>query len=221
MSSRVLPRILTVGMAFVSGCCIMTIEMLGVRILSPYFGGSLPVWGSIITVFMLALALGYLLGGRLSTRNPGAVTFAFFFVGAGIFSLPIVLLADPIMAPIFLAVEDPRYGSLLAALLLFFMPTCMLGMISPYAVRLLVEHQQHSGHMAGLLYFVSTFGSAVGTLGTSFYLVLWFDINQILLATVALLLLAGVVILLLHYLAQSAAVPAGRRQSRSRSRQHA
>ena len=76
--TRILPRYLIAGMAFISGFCIMTIEMLGARILSPYFGGSLSVWGSIITIFMLALALGYLLGGRLSTRTPSATIYGLF-----------------------------------------------------------------------------------------------------------------------------------------------
>ncbi len=193
--NRALPRQVIAGMAFVSGFCIMTIEMLGVRILSPYFGGSLSVWGSIITIFMLALALGYLFGGRLSTHNPSAATFALFFIGAGAFSLPVILLADPIMRPIFLAIEDPRYGSLFAAIFLFFIPTSILGMISPYAVRLMVQHEEQSGQMAGLLYFVSTLGSAAGTLGTSFYFVLWFEVNQILWGTVAILILSGGLIL--------------------------
>ena len=62
-------------------------------------------------------------------------------------------------------------------------------MISPYSVRLMVDSHEHSGHMAGLLFFVSTIGSAGGTLATSFYFVLWFDVNQILWGAVAVLLL--------------------------------
>ncbi|MCG8413766.1 MAG: fused MFS/spermidine synthase [Pseudomonadales bacterium] len=213
--TKAIPRAVIAGMAFVSGFCIMTIEMLGARILSPYFGGSLSVWGSIITIFMLALALGYLFGGRLSTRNPSAVTFAMFFIAAGVFSLPVILFADPIMRPIFMAIEDPRYGSLFAAIFLFFIPTSILGMISPYAVRLMVERQEHSGHMAGLLYFISTLGSAVGTLGTSFYFVLWFEVNQILLGTVAVLILAGCFVLLTHYVVNSSSVKSAQRQPKS------
>ena len=186
-------------MAFISGFSIMTIEMLGARILSPYFGGSLSVWGSIITIFMLALAMGYLIGGKLSTRNPNAVTFAVFFIGAAVFSLPVILFANAIMEPIFLAIEDPRYGSLFASILLFFIPTAILGMISPYSVRLLVETHEHSGHMAGFLYFISTLGSAAGTLATSFYFVLWLEVNQILWGAVAALVTAGCIILLAHY----------------------
>lgn len=195
-----LPRSLIAAMAFISGFCIMTVEMLGARILSPYFGGSLSVWGSIITIFMVSLSVGYLVGGRLSTRHPTAVTYASFFLGAAVLTLPIILLSDAIMEPIFLSITDPRYGSLLASMLLFFLPTAILGMISPYSVRLMVESHEHSGHMAGLLFFVSTVGSAVGTLGTSFYFVLWFEINQILWGAVAALVLAACAILVAHTL---------------------
>ena len=192
---RILPRALIACMAFISGFCIMTIEMLGARILSPYFGGSLSVWGSIITIFMLALALGYLLGGRLSTRTPSGVTYASFFIGAALFSVPIILFADIVMNPIMINIEDARYGSLFASIFLFFVPTSILGMISPYSVRLMVDKEEHSGHMAGLLYFISTLGSALGTLGTSFYFVLWYEVNQILWGSVLSLMLAGFVIL--------------------------
>jgi len=180
----------------VSGFCIMAIEMLGARIMAPYFGGSLSVWGSILTVFMLALACGYLIGGRLSARTPSLVSYSYFFIAAAVTSLPIVLFADAIMRPIFLAIEDPRYGSLLASLFLYFIPTTILGMISPYSVRLLVQTSDHSGQKAGLLFFVSTLGSAAGTLGTSFYLVLWFEVNEIVLGTSAALLTIGVALLL-------------------------
>tara|TARA_B110000858_G_scaffold175732_1_gene209353 strand:- start:37356 stop:37937 length:582 start_codon:yes stop_codon:yes gene_type:complete len=180
----------------------MTVEMLGARIMAPYFGGSISVWGSLITVFMLALSVGYLVGGRLSTRKPNPKTFALFFIGAAVFSVPIIVFADAIMRPIFLTIEDPRYGSLFASIFLYFIPTSILGMISPYSVRLMVDSHEHSGHMAGLLFFVSTLGSAGGTLATSFYFVLWFEVNQILWGAVTALLLAGSVILLINFLMQ-------------------
>ena len=197
MQSQANFSVFVVSAAFVSGFCIMAIEMLGARIMAPYFGGSLSVWGSILTVFMLALACGYLIGGRLSARAPSFVTYSHFFLAAAVTSLPIVLFADAIMRPIFLAIEDPRYGSLLASLFLYFIPTTILGMISPYSVRLLVQNSDHSGQKAGLLFFVSTLGSAAGTLGTSFYLVLWFEVNEIVLGTAAALLLIGLSLLIL------------------------
>ena len=190
--------------AFISGFCIMTIELLGGRILSPYFGSSVYVWGSIITVFMLSLSFGYLGGGKLSMRSPNPVTYALFFVMAAVLVMPIVLFADGIMDQVFLLVEDPRYGSLLASMLLFFFPTVILGMISPYSIRLLVRNEDHSGHVAGQLYFVSTIGSALGTLGTSFYFVLWFDVNFILWGVVLTLSAAGATVLGVYYLPQRA-----------------
>lgn len=202
-----LPNSIVICVAFVSGFCVMTIEMLGARIMAPYFGGSLSVWGSIITVFMVALSIGYLLGGRLSTLNPNPVTYAMFFIAAALCSLPIILLADNIMRPIFMAIEDPRYGSLIASLFMYLIPTSILGMISPYSIRLLVETQEHSGHMAGLLFFISTMGSAAGTLGTSFYFVLWFEVNQILWGSVAALLAAGCTVLVANFLVNKSAAP--------------
>ena len=179
-------------LAFVSGFIIMAIELLGGRILAPYFGSSIYVWGSIITVFMLSLAVGYLLGGRWSLNNPNLIRHGSFFICAAFALIPTIYLGEAAMDRVFAAIDDPRYGSLLVSALLFFLPTAFLGMIAPYSVRLLVENQQHSGQIAGTLYFVSTLGSAIGTLATSFYLVLYFEVDQILLTLCLTLVIAGV-----------------------------
>ena len=166
-------------LAFSSGFSIMGIELLGGRILAPFFGSSVHIWGSIITVFMLSLSFGYLLGGKMSIRQPSLTKYGLIFLLASIMVLPIALFAQPIMEFIFSHIEDSRYGSLLASTALFFIPTIILGMISPYSVRLLVTDRERSGQVAGGLYFVSTLGSALGTIITSFYMVLTFDVNSI------------------------------------------
>ena len=166
-------------LAFGGGFVIMSLELLGGRILAPYFGSSIYVWGSIITVFMVSLSLGYLLGGYLSIKEPSLSRFGSIFLMAGIILYPLVFGAEPMMSWIFQHLEDPRYGSLAAALVLFVVPTVILGIISPYAVRLLVTIKEESGRVAGSLYFVSTLGSALGTLMTSFYLVLWLEVDTI------------------------------------------
>lgn len=185
-------------LAFTSGFIIMSVELLGGRILAPYFGSSIYVWGSIISIFMVALSVGYLIGGRLSVLSPNLGRYGLFFLLAALGLLPIVLFANQAMDAVFAAIDDPRYGSLLASTLLFFIPTAILGMIAPYSVRLMVNDTDHSGQVAGGLYFVSTLGSALGTLLTSFYLVLWFDMNTILLAMITVLLLAGVLAIVLN-----------------------
>jgi len=163
-----------------SGFFVMGVELLSGRILAPSFGSGIYVWGGIITVFMLALSLGYLVGGRLSLWQPSLRTLALLLVAAAATTAPVALLADRALDYLFEIFEDPRYGSLVSATLLFFIPTAICGMVSPYAVRLLVSEYRSSGQVAGLLYFVSTLGSAAGTLLTSFYLVLYLDVTQIL-----------------------------------------
>lgn len=190
-NSGCLTNRLVLLLTFISGFSIMAVELLGGRILAPYFGSSIYVWGSLITIFMVALSVGYLLGGRWSTCQPSLRKFSMLYFFGALTLLPLVVLGEEVMKQVFLHISDPRYGSLLAANLLFFMPTVILGMIAPYSVRLLVRNPQHSGQIAGMLYFTSTLGSALGTLVTSFYLVLWFEIDTILFSLIGLLFAGG------------------------------
>jgi hypothetical protein len=165
-----------------SGFVVMAVELLGGRLLAPTFGSSIYVWGAIITVFMLALSVGYLVGGRYSMLAPSVRRLGAILIIAALTVVPLLLYAEQMLDALSIAVPDPRFGSLLSAFTLFFVPTFFSGMVSPYAVRLLVEDRNSSGRHAGQLYFVSTFGSAAGTLLTSFYLVLILEVNQILLS---------------------------------------
>ncbi len=169
-----------------SGFFVMAVELLGGRLMAPTFGSSIYVWGAIITVFMLALSLGYLAGGRYSLHNPSVRRLGVVLLIAAMTALPIWFAGGELLDAISARISDPRAGSLMAATALFFVPTFFSGMISPYAVRLLVTDPHSSGRHAGQLYFVSTFGSAAGTLLTSFYLVLWLEVNQILMTLFAI-----------------------------------
>ena len=192
------PNIFIYLLAFTSGFCIMGIELLGGRILAPFFGSSVHIWGSIITVFMLSLSLGYLLGGKLSTRSPSLAIYGSIFLLSAITLLPIALFGQWLMEAVFLNIEDTRYGSLIASMVLFFIPTVILGMISPYSVRLLITSSNESGQVAGKLYFVSTLGSALGTIATSFYFILWFDINVIVFSFCGVLASLGLLAIFIH-----------------------
>jgi hypothetical protein len=160
-------------------------------VLAPSFGNSIYVWGAVITVFMLALAVGYLAGGHFSVYSPSLRRLGALLIAAGLSALPVVVFGNAALDWIFDRVADPRYGSLLASALLFFIPTAISGAVSPYAVRLLVSDLPGSGRSAGSLYFVSTFGSAAGTILTSFYLVLLFEVNTILLGLVLVSVVLG------------------------------
>lgn len=166
------------SMVFISGFSIMSVELIAGKLLAPHFGSSVYVWGSIITVFMLALSMGYLLGGRLSVRTESYFLYSVLFASSGLF----IFLTPWLKGEVFAMssfIRDPRYGSLIASLLLFFPLSLFLGMISPYSIRLLAFEQSTSGKIAGNLYFFSTIGSTIGTILASFYLVLWFELDQL------------------------------------------
>ena len=181
------------AVAFWSGFFVMGVELLGGRLLAPDFGSSIYVWGALITVFMLALSLGYLAGGRWSQHAPSLRRLALLLAAAALATLPVLPLSGTTLENLAIAIPDPRFGSLAAALLLFFVPTFLSGMVSPYCVRLLVDTREASGRRAGQLYFVSTFGSAAGTILTSFFFVLWFEVNMILIGMIAISLLMAAV----------------------------
>jgi hypothetical protein len=169
-----------------SGFFVMSVELLGGRLMAPYFGNSIFVWGALIAVFMTALAIGYLIGGQLSLRSPKLTGLGLLLMAEALFALPVILFSDVVFDVLSFSIQDPRYGSLLAASLMFSVPTLFSGMVSPYAVRLLIDNVERSGQSAGRLYFASTLGSAGGTILTTFYLVLLFEINTIIIGLIAI-----------------------------------
>jgi MFS family permease len=177
-------RVLVFLIAGWAGFFVMGVEMLSGRILAPYFGNSVHVWGGIITIYMLALSVGYLAGGKLSLYHPTLKRLAIILLLAAITTLPVVLIGSWVLDFVSDFISDPRYGTLISSVLLFFIPTFFCGMVSPYAIRLLVSEHLLSGQFAGRLYFVSTLGSAIGTLATSFYLVLYWEVNHIILTLI-------------------------------------
>jgi hypothetical protein len=174
-----------------SGFYVMLVELLSGRLIAPSFGSSIYVWGSVIFVFMLGLAIGYLLGGIYSQYNPSVRRLAAILAVSALTTLPTVVFGDAILLFMFDAIRDPRFGSLATCMGLFLVPTIFAGMISPYAIRIIVKNRESSGQDAGYLYFISTIGSSVGTLLTSFYLVLYWEVNTILLVAIAISLMLG------------------------------
>lgn len=188
---RALRRLAIYAAAGWSGFFVMGIELLGGRLLAPFFGSSIFVWGGIIAVFMACLSVGYLVGGQFSLKAPSLSILGALLMGAGVLGLPIIAVGTATLEWLSYAVPDPRYGSLAGALLLFGATTVVSGMISPYAVRLLIADLNQAGRSAGLLYFVSTLGSAAGTILTSFYLVLYLELDIIILSMIGVSLVLG------------------------------
>ena len=159
---------------FVSGVSSLGLEILAGRIVAPAFGSSIYVWGSIIGVFLAALALGYHRGGeraatRASTRAIVTVLLASALYVAGLLALAgiVVEMADAFSVP-------PRLAPLLPIAILFGPPVYLLGLISPYAAELLPA--ESAGGASGRIYAVGTAGSIVGAFGTTFVLIPWVDL---------------------------------------------
>ncbi|WP_136573151.1 fused MFS/spermidine synthase [Lampropedia puyangensis] len=163
----------------------MAVEMLFARIVASYFGSGIAVWGSIITVLLLAMAAGYLWGGKLSQRSVVHPTrFYQLLLWLACTLVPMVLISDLILSEITYWMTDSRYGSLLGASLLLAAPGWFAGSLTPYAMRLIVTRVEEAGARAGLLSAMTTLGAAAGTILPSYYLVLWWEINTILLGLV-------------------------------------
>jgi xanthine/uracil permease len=178
------------------GWFVMELEVLGVRVLAPYFGSAVyVVMGSVIGVFLLSLSAGYMLGGWLSRKASSKRTLGINLMAAGAWLCAMPFFTEPVCDGIFNVGLDEKWGSLLAAVILFGVPTVLLGTVSPTAVRWLTRQASDSGLNAGLVFALSTVASFAGCVVTAFYLVLLSARRTIFASGVALVAL-GVTILL-------------------------
>ena len=178
---------------FVSGAVVMALELVGSRILAPVFGDSIFVWGALIGVVMAALSLGYYVGGRMADRRPSYGVFSMILISAGVLIMLIPLSSPFILEVVYLSGVGDRYGPILASLLLLAAPTILLGMISPYSVRMSAESIFNLGGISGSLYSISTAGSIFGTFFTVFVLIPSFGVRQIVFSLGVVLIAVAVV----------------------------
>lgn len=184
------------GAVFICGAVLMALEIAGSRVLAPVFGNSIFVWGSLISVVLLALTVGYYAGGRLADRYPTPVGMAALVGAAGVLVVAIPFLSPVVSAAVESTGLGPRMGPLTASLLLFLLPGLCLGTVSPYAVRLAAGRIETLGSTAGALYALSGAGSILGTLATAFVLIPLLGVRTILFTLGIVLLLTGVALTL-------------------------
>ncbi len=157
--------------AFVVGTIVMSFEMLGSRYLNPFFGSGIYTWASLISTVLAALCVGYFLGGWLADRAPSMAVLGGTVILGSLYVLLIPTFADHMLESLLAGIDDVRNGSLVASFAILFFPVTLLGMYSPFAIRLLLIDPRHSGRVSGTVYGVNTLGSIVGTLATTFYLI--------------------------------------------------
>ncbi len=221
-------RALVLVAVFGSGAALMSLEMAGFRLFQPEFGSDIIVWGSLISVFLAGLALGAYAGGRVADRVPAFWLLGLIFLAAGAIALATPLLWEWAVLPLFAPGEAPlpaelapagdgdlqvylppdlRWPTLGAGVMMFFVPSLLLGAVSPYAARLLIHRLGRVGSGVGMVSAISTAGAILGTLGTAFDLITRMG-TRWLLATNGLVLVALGLMLGVLQLATSRLPPA-------------
>ena len=157
-------------LVFTTGTCTMGAEIAGARLLAPYFGDSTIVWANTIAIVLVALSVGYWLGGKLADRRPKLESLCWTVLGGAILVTLVPFFARPFLGASVDAFDELAVGvfagSLIGVLVLLAIPVMIFGAVSPWALRIAMDGSdiQHAGQLAGRLYALSTAGSLFGTL---------------------------------------------------------
>ncbi len=157
---------------FIEGASVMGVELIGAKLIAPWFGTSLYVWTSVLGISMLGLASGYYLGGYLSrqqnitTHLKILLALAAFFIAIMPFSSGVIMQMTQMM--------DVRWGSMISSIVFILPPLIFMGMVSPIVIRYCAVDKEKTGHTAGLVFAASTIGGVLSVLLCGFYfLPLW------------------------------------------------
>lgn len=175
---------------FLSGGLVMVVEVLGARVIGPYFGVSLYVWTALITVTLLSLSAGYALGGYLADRRPSAHWLYGLITASGV-----LVMLVPALKPWAIQLSVPlglRGGALFSAVLLFAPALLLMGCVSPFVVRIAAREWASLGRTVGVLYALSTVGSMIGTALAGYLIIGYIGVTRAFHVCGALLVLLGV-----------------------------
>lgn len=192
---------------FMCGAMVMSFEILGSRVLAPNFGNSIFVWGSLISVFLGGLSAGYFWGGKVADIHPSTRKLAFIIYAPGILFLTFPLYSGAVSDWIFMQDLGIRLSPLMASMFLFFIPSVFLGAVSPYTAKLMISSLHTSGTTIGTLYALSTLGSIVGTLLTSFYLIAVAGVRFLIMAEGVVLMVIATPLLFMKWEAVEECLP--------------
>ena len=191
------------AIAFIASGCTLVIELVAGRLLAPYIGVSLYTWTSVIGVILAGISIGNFLGGRLADRYPGPSVLGLTLVAASLTSFVTLGLVSVLPQFTLWMPLVPRI--LVLTTVIFFLPGCILGMITPLVVKqaltdlghagsLVGVYLGHAGGLVGRVYAISTAGSLVGVYLTGFVLIAHFGTRLIVVMVAAVLLLLGAVL---------------------------
>jgi spermidine synthase len=174
---------------FIASFCTLVIELVAGRIMAPYVGVSLYTWTSIIGVVLAGISIGAYLGGLIADRYPRSSTLGWLLFLSGLGAFAISPLTNLVGGADFQTSLMVRI--LLITTIIFFVPSCLLGMISPVVVKLTLNNLDKAGNVVGKIYAFSTLGSILGTFATGFYLISWMGTRNILFTMGVILLVCA------------------------------
>jgi spermidine synthase len=177
---------------FLTGATSLAIEVLAMRLISPFFGNTIYTVSSVLSVVLAALSLGYYFGGRIADKNPSFAIFNKIISFSGILVFIAYFLLNNILPSISYNFSI-IYGPIISAILFFLAPSVFLGIVSPYAIKLysLENKKEGVGSASGTIFFYSTLGSIFGSLLTGFYLIPNFGVNELFMSIGIFLIILG------------------------------
>jgi len=168
-------RRLLLPLAFTGGLASLGIEFAAARLLAPFFGQSLFIWGTLIGLILIYLTIGYYAGGRLADRRPDSRLLFQLTAAAALLTAAIPIVSRPILSVAQSGFAQVSVGlvlgSLISVIVLFAAPVILLGMVSPFVIRLRIRELETAGNAAGAVYALSTLGSILGTFVPVFWLI--------------------------------------------------
>ena len=198
------------AVVFTAGASSLATEICATRLLAPYFGQSTVVWANVIGLILIYLSVGYWLGGRLADRHPTRRTLGLILVIAALCTAVLPFVARPFLNLAlhgFAAVSvGTVVGSFLSTLLLFSVPVTLLGMASPFALRLALTDIDRAGRTSGRLSSLATVGAIIGTFGSALVLIPGVGTQRTLLIAALLVALVSIPLLMRPALVASAVV---------------
>ncbi len=187
-------RRLLLATVFITGMAVLIFEVGAIRLLAPYYGASLTVVSSVLSVILLALSLGYYFGGRLADRYPQPIILLYIIGSAGIMMLVLIFTALTLL-PSLAPTLGTSTGPLIISFLIFFVPAALLGVDSPFVAKLIASGTDTEGQAVGTVFFLSTIGSISGSLLAGFYFIPHFGLTNTLTATGVVLVLWSVFVM--------------------------
>jgi predicted membrane-bound spermidine synthase len=173
---------------FLCGASLMSMELVASRVLAPLMGSSAYVWTSVIGIILGALSIGYWLGGRLADRGASYSVLSLVNLGAALAIALVAVIDRTVLGWLVGVAPDVRIASVIGTCVLFAPASVLLGVVSPYAIRLALPDLEHSGATVGRIYALSTAGNIAGTFLSGFVLISHLGTSNILLLLSAILL---------------------------------